>query len=150
VQRAGTGVALGGLVVGGDGDQFCEPVLSPVAEHVLVQEAVHGVQEQVFTDRDGRDRVVGAGDRVARVVRGVGAPVVHVDAVRVSFGRVGAADAVHAVLAGVAADAGAEGVAAAGLSGAHLQVAYIAAFGGHLLGGLPGRLIDQGAMHGLG
>ena len=61
------------------------------------------------------------------------AAVVNVDGVGVVLGGAGAPQAAHAVLAGVAANAGAEGVVAAGLGGGHLGVASVAAFRGDLL-----------------
>jgi hypothetical protein len=82
--------------------------------------------------------------------RGEGAAVVDVDGVGVGFDLAGAPHAVDAVLAGVASDAGAEGVAAAGLGGGHFGVAGVAAFGGDLLGGVPGGLVDQGRVDGFG
>ena len=54
-------------------------------------------------------------------------------------------DAVHAPLASLAADPGAERVAAAGLTGGHLRVAGVAALSGDGLGGVPGaRSIKAG------
>ena len=81
---------MGGLVVGGEGDERGEVLGAAVPEDVVAEEAVDGGQEVVLADGDGGEGVVGVGLGVARVVGRVRAPVVDVDRVGVGFEVAGA------------------------------------------------------------
>jgi hypothetical protein len=133
----GVGVA-GGLLGGVGGQGGGEHGLAVRAEEPLGDERRNSLADGLLAHRDARVVGVLGGEAGVGVV--VGADVVGVGAsLPVPFG-----DAVHAALAGVAAQAGAERVAAAGLGGGHLRVAGVAALAGDLLGGVPGGPVDQG------
>jgi len=112
-QMPGSLSVAGGLsgAVGGQGGG--QHGLAVRLQEPLGDERGHGLTDGLLAHRDaGMIRVLGGQPRVGRVV---GAHVVGVGAaLPVALG-----DAVHAALAGVAADPGAQRVAAAGLGGGH-------------------------------
>jgi len=144
-ERGGLGLPLGGLVGGAGGESGGEHGGAVGTEHSFTKESGQGSHQVVFPD--GHGWVIGVGGGVARDGPVVRAPVVGVGR---AVGRAAAGNAAHPAAADFAPEAGAELVAAAGSGGGGFGVPGGAVLGSGVLGGVPGGLVHEGVVGGLG